>query len=1113
MKRVSPFRAGAVSVLASFAILLSSSALGLAQDIATKGGISGRVTDSAGAAIANAKITITGPTGDRTVTANAEGEFEMQNLIPGSYKVKVEQSGFKTLNVPGVEVYVGKTSALKLSLETGNISEVVEVTAGAATVDTTSTAIGSNLNDQLYQNIPLARSVQSLFYLAPGATDGLGGGQANPSISGGSALDNLYIADGVNITDSAFGGLGVFTRSYGSLGTAINTTYIKEVQVKTAGFEPQFGQAQGGIVNIITKSGTNQYHGEVFGFFQPKSFEAERLFVDDVVSNRAGKLLHPENYDAGFEFGGPAPRLKDRVFFFGSFNPTVRRDIVRGAEGSGLRTIYGDGTHRHTYTKNYAAKVDAILSSKHQFNFSIFGDPTTTNVAPFRTLNIDNTTANSRLDYGTRNLAVRYNGTISPTWTVSSSFSFGKNTFSESGFANFSQITDLTQLQDPDINPTGRGQFTPIGLGFFEPTQSRTYRGTVDTSKRASIWGEHTFSIGYQYQRAFYDGLRDRSGPKYTIPATNANGTLTIPSNVAGQPLNAQFRLRLAGASCTLCPLMVIPGNIDDVGFGTGVMPVFLQQIRGEFGKPVFDTQSNYHAAYAQDTWRLNRFITALIGYRWEQERVIGAILPESGKRNAYSFTGQWSPRLGVTVDPFGKGKTKLYYNFGRFHEFLPLDAAERSLSSEKDFTGGRYAPDFTVIGGNRRVVINRFGTVNPIIDASHLLSGAAGGTGGPPTISAQDVSNPIIPGTKLGYTNEHLIGFEQQLPGKWYFSVRYIDRRIGRIIEDAASVSPEAANGGIGQTYFIGNINKSLDASVNLVPFKFTPAITTVLVKGKPTDFVTNTPSGCASTPSGVPGIGLQPKYFFNGSTGVCFAQTGVDENDASIVRPDGKADGFPNPVRNYKAVEIELNKRFSSGWQVMSNWRIAKLVGNFEGHLRNDNGQTDPGISSLFDFTTGDLNLLGDQFAAGILNTDRRHIINLYGSYEFGEQYSKLRILKGLNAGTNIRFQSGIPISEYLAHPVYLNAGEIPVGGRGKLGRTPFYGQMDLHFDYRWSLTETWKLRYEVNFFNVTNNRDVRLVNQFRELQADVPNRDFRLPAAYYNPLRVQMGLKLSF
>src|SRR5207302_10727450 len=129
---------------------------------------------------------------------------------------------------------------------------------------------GANLSDQLYQNLPLARGVSSLFYIAPGTADG-GAGASNPSIAGGSALDNLYIADGVNITDSAFGGLGVFSRSYGALGTGINTSFIKEVQVKTGGFEPQYGQSEGGIVNIITQSGGNDFHGAVYAFGRPKA--------------------------------------------------------------------------------------------------------------------------------------------------------------------------------------------------------------------------------------------------------------------------------------------------------------------------------------------------------------------------------------------------------------------------------------------------------------------------------------------------------------------------------------------------------------------------------------------------------------------------------------------------------------------------------------------------------------------------------------------------------------------------------------------------------------------------------------------------------------------------
>src|SRR5207245_396737 len=186
---------------------------------------------------------------------------------------------------------VGKRSALAIKLEPGEITAVVNVTA-AQVINEASTAGGSNLNDQLFANIPVQRGVSGLFYLAPGTTDGLGGGRDNPSISGGSALDNLYIADGVNITDSAFGGLGVFNRNYGTLGVGINTSYIKEVQVKTGGFEPQYGQSQGGIINIITKSGGNQYHGAIYGYGSPSAFETARRQPDDLRINKYGKLVH-----------------------------------------------------------------------------------------------------------------------------------------------------------------------------------------------------------------------------------------------------------------------------------------------------------------------------------------------------------------------------------------------------------------------------------------------------------------------------------------------------------------------------------------------------------------------------------------------------------------------------------------------------------------------------------------------------------------------------------------------------------------------------------------------------------------------------------------------------
>jgi carboxypeptidase family protein len=1069
-------------------VALASTAV-FAQEVTT-GSIGGTVSDSSGAAIPGAKIVITGPTGERTAVTNEQGAFNVDGLIPGSYSVKVEQTGFKSAVASNVQVFVTKTSTLNVKLEPGDVSAIVTVTDTAGT-DLASTAVGQNLNDQLFDNVPVQRSVESLFYLSPGAADSLGGGRANPSIAGGSPLDNLYIADGVNITDSAFGGLGTFTRVYGSLGTGINTSFIKEVQVKTGGFEPQYGQSQGGIINIVTQSGGNEYHGAIYGFARPQAFEATRRQRDAFSLNKVGEFLKEEQYDAGADIGGYVPGLRDKLFFFGSFNPSIRREIVIGAEGSGLRSLLGEHARRFR-TLNYAGKADWNINSNHTLAFSLFGDPTKTNLTSHNNLNIDNTTAQSVLDFGTRNTALRYNGALSSSWTLSGSFSQGKNRFDETGFADVYQITDLTQTG----GFTGqRGSFVAQGLGFFEPTESTTYRATFDTQKTVSFWGQHILGMGYQFQRAFYEGRRDRSGPKTPVPGTNAFGISTSllgggAAAAIGQATNNTFSLRLAPAACTQCPLMTVPGFADQ-------QRVYLLNDRGEFGNTTFKTQSNYHAVYAQDTWRFNKYVTALLGLRNEQERLIGS--PDAaGVKSGYSFTGQWSPRIGVTVDPLGQGKTKVYYNFGRFHEFIPLDLAERSLSSESDFRSAEWIPQFTGTGTTKQVVINPLtGTVNPIVDAAHLVSCGSGAPGSPQqncrdagffpsTVSTSVTSaTAILPGTKLGYSDEHLIGFEQQFPHNFVLSLRYQDRRIKRIVEDAALVSPESADF-FGQAYFIGNINATLDAATNPISQHFTPG--------------------------GVPPAACDPDLV-NSDLGVCYLPLGANGEPAGDFISDGVADGFPNPVHIFKAFEIEVNKRFSNNWQLLSNWRISSLRGNFEGHFRNDNGQTDPAISSLFDFTEGEFNLLGDQTAAGPLNTDRTHIFNIYGNYVFSKDQGFWDKLDGLNLGFGVHGESGVPISEYLAHPIYSNAGEIPVGGRGKLGRTDWFTRLDLHADYKWALTEKTRLVFISDFFNVTNRRGVRRPIENRQLSGGINNVDFLQPRNFHLPFNMRLGLRFEF
>ena len=394
----------------------------------------------------------------------------------------------------------------------------------------------------------------------------------------------------------------------------------------------------------------------------------------------------------------------------------------------------------------------------------------------------------------------------------------------------------------------------------------------------------------------------------------------------------------------------------------------------------------------------------------------------------------------------------------------------------------------------DRCAVINSSGTVNPVYNAASLLNRATGGTGTGIGISFNDPGNPILSGTKLGFIREHVLGFEIQLPKNLVFSARYLDRDQPRIVEDAAVVSVEQFNEGLfGQTYFLANINRSFDRVINPIPHVYTPGGVHPAACG-PVDPVTLT------TLYDIPEV---HDAFGNVIGAVCYNPVA----NAGEFGVDGLADGFPDPVHKYRALELELNKRFSNGWQLLSNLRYAFLKGNYEGHLRNDNGQTDPGISSLFDFVQGEFNLLGDQFAVGPLNTDRRYVANIYGSYSFSQW------AKGLNLGFGWHGESGLPISEYLAHPGYLNAGEIPVGGRGKLGRTAFYQRFDAHVDYSWNTSEKTKIKFVGDFFNLTNSTRVRQPQEFKELSAGSPNVDFLKPRSFYAPFNMRLGVRFEF
>jgi len=1073
-----------------------------AQESAVKGNLGGVVVDSTGAVIPGAKVTLTGPTGNINLTSDNEGNFLFTRLNPGMYAVKVEKQGFKAADVKNVEVAIGRTASLKMQLEPGAATETVEVSANAVTVDTSSTASGSDLSDTFYSKVPTQRNVSSLFYVAPGVADSGGAGRANPSISGGSGLENLYIADGVNITDSAFGGLGVFTRNQGSVGTGINLSFIKEVQVKTGGFEPQYGQATGGVVQIVTKSGGNAYHGAIAGYASSRGLTADRKQPDAVRFFNSGLLDNSANYDVSGELGGYVPKFKDKLFFFGSYNPSWTFNYAtppQFADDSnsspiGLFALSGGNPFTlRTFTNNYAGKLTYRVNDKNTIESSVFGDPSSNNQGPQNlALASQNNGGFSKWDYGTRNWVVRYNGTLSPTWLVNANFTWNNNRFTETPLLDVYSVVDNTSGNPVSLQ----------GFGFKENHDANDFAYTLDTSKVVNAWGQHTLMLGFNNQFLNYDNTRRRSGPGYAPLDTNATGGAVTYGGCPGPTCalnpgtitDASFTLVDAGTSCTLCPSF------------NGVDHVALQQTRGQYGGNFTPTEGLYYAGYGNDTWQINKYVTAAFGLRWEQYTMRWTSAP-------YTFVDNWAPRLGVIIDPKGDRKSKFYANFGRYNYQMPLDAAIRSLSSELDLTGLFYAPEST--GG--AAIVNPDGSLNVLTDSAHLLNNAVGGVSGNPTVSAQVLGEAIATGTKMQYEDEWIAGFERDFGHGVIVSARYVDRRLRRIVEDMSGISPEGAVGGEVQNFIIGNPSSSTDLFINQLAPLVQPAVPDPANPGSFIPDAAACPSalinfdsiaqGAADANHNViSGIGAHQQLCFDSASGTLGA--------------DGRADGFVNPVRNYQAVEMEVNKGFSQGWLMRVNYRIARLRGDYEGAFRNDNNQTDPSISSLFDFTPGSFNLLGDQFAVGPLNTDRRHVMNGFFSYTFPKS-----ALKGLTAGTGIRVQGGTPISELANHPAYQNSGEVPIGGRGALGRTPVTGQVDLHADYPWKLTERTTMRFAVDLFNVSNSKPISQVDQNRDISAGTAfsNVDFLKPGnsntniglltGYQEPFRARMSLRWEF
>ena len=357
--------------VSSIALVLLLSAPALRAQ-AVSGTILGTVQDSSGAAVPGASVTIvnseTGLT--RSVISDSAGEYNVPSLPPGMYNVSGEMKGFKKVSIAGVRLNVDQKARVDLKLDVGDITESVQVQAAVPLVQTDSSELGATVNETQVKELPLnGRDFVQLTRLIPGVSRGVPGSNNDGASNEGWRMSSTFVANGMRTRDNNFLLDGVDNNEL-NLNTVIifpSVDAIEEFKVQTSTYSAEFGRANGGVVNLQIKSGTNQFHGSGFEFLRNDKFDANDLF-----NNKFGRAKPAFRQN---QFGGTlgGPIRHDKTFFFMdyqgwrvrnalTYSSTVPTDLMRAGDFSELsRTIY-DPLSQQPFTGNRipASRYDAV---------------------------------------------------------------------------------------------------------------------------------------------------------------------------------------------------------------------------------------------------------------------------------------------------------------------------------------------------------------------------------------------------------------------------------------------------------------------------------------------------------------------------------------------------------------------------------------------------------------------------------------------------------------------------------------------------------------------------------------------------------------------------------
>lgn len=712
--------------MAMGACLLSLVSMPIVHAANTDGSLAGRAT-------AGAQVTVLNPeTGfTRTVTADADGNYRFPFLPVGNYTLRASKGGAALGEPVTVTVALGTTSNANVGAGVTNLGTVTVLGSSVISpVDVTSTESATNITREELVNLPVERDVISVALLAPGLTRGdndLGG----VSFGGSSVSENTIYINGLNVTDF-----------YNRVGfSSVPYAFYQEFQVKTGGYSVEFGRTTGGVINAVTRSGTNDFKYGAELLWEPSSLQSAARDRFDAAGNRYYTASHDEYERSSLNLFASGPIIKDRLFFFAMYEARDYQPVSTSTSGN----VLFDGDSDDAF---WGTRIDWQINSNHLLEFLAFSDENTIATDSFG-FNADtgekgafrNTTFNTS---GGRNWAATYTGYLTDSFYLKALY--GENERNRA--TNSINDTACSRVFE------NRTTVPASQRGDRGCTSSSMIEEATDTREAMRLdfeWmlGDHQLRFGWDREVNTSDYSRFNPGPdrlRYDIFATTPGSTIQ-PGNIVVPPgVTAYVRTRE----------LAVEG--------------------------VFETINS--AYYLEDNWSITDNFILNLGVRVE------AFDNKTEAGTSFiKIDDMVAPRIGFSWDVGGEGRSKVFGNLGRY--FLPV-ANVINIKQGGAFLDAR---TFYAFNGYEPFQYNGQTYFRPILGAQFGFDNSQGdGT-------LRDLRGTVDSDMDPVYQDEAILGFQSMLTDKWSWGIRGIYRKLNNAIDDMGIT----ANGACGLTGALG--------------------------------------------------------------------------------------------------------------------------------------------------------------------------------------------------------------------------------------------------------------------------------------------------------------------